>query len=201
MDRKPFVSCRTRYCLSYFMVQETIFTTGCYALSIIWWGKLYTFQIRVGSGSPTHYSYSRFVQLGSNIIFLTCSIKLRNTWKEKNCNFICRLMSWTFFVRLRNFLTWVGIGRRIVHQFIFTVLTCGRIILSVVYMTSATFSWGPCIIRFLKPMLQHFRQKVRALITLHGDWYVREYFSYFIIWGSNTVHLLPRIVPDRMVLQ
>ena len=27
-----------------------------------------------------------------------------------------------------------------------------------------------------------------------------EHFSYFRIWGSNIVHLLPKIVPDRMVL-
>ena len=27
-----------------------------------------------------------------------------------------------------------------------------------------------------------------------------EYFSYFRIWGSKTVHLLPRFVPDRMLL-
>ena len=46
-----------------------------------------------------------------------------------------------------------------------------------------------------------FSAKYRALITLHGDWYVKEYFSYFRIWGSNTVHLLLRIVLDRMVLQ
>ena len=46
-----------------------------------------------------------------------------------------------------------------------------------------------------------FLVRARALISLHGDWYVREYFSYFRIWGSKTVHLLPIIVPDRMVLQ
>ena len=28
-----------------------------------------------------------------------------------------------------------------------------------------------------------------------------EYFSYFIFFGSNTVHFLSRIVPDQMVLQ
>ena len=46
-----------------------------------------------------------------------------------------------------------------------------------------------------------FSKRARALIALHGDWYVGENFSYIFIWGSNTVHLLPRIVPDRMVLQ
>ena len=45
-----------------------------------------------------------------------------------------------------------------------------------------------------------FLAKARDLITFHGYWYVEEYFSYFRIWGSNTVHLLSRIVPDQMVL-
>ena len=44
-------------------------------------------------------------------------------------------------------------------------------------------------------------ERVRTLITFHGDWYVGEYFSYIRIWGRNTVNLLPRIVPYRMVLQ
>ena len=46
-----------------------------------------------------------------------------------------------------------------------------------------------------------FSQRARELILVHGDWYGREYLSYMRIWGSNTVHLLPRIIPDRMVLQ
>ena len=46
-----------------------------------------------------------------------------------------------------------------------------------------------------------FSERARALISLMGDWYVGEYFSYIWIWGSNTVHLLARIVPDRMVVQ
>ena len=45
-----------------------------------------------------------------------------------------------------------------------------------------------------------FSQKARELISKYGDWYVVEYFSYIRIWGSNIVHLLPRIVPDQMVL-
>ena len=45
-----------------------------------------------------------------------------------------------------------------------------------------------------------FSERATALITLHGDWYVGEYFSYFRIWGSKMIHLLPIIVPDRMVL-
>ena len=46
-----------------------------------------------------------------------------------------------------------------------------------------------------------FSQKARELISVYGDWYVGEYFSYIRIWGSNIVYLLPRIVLDRVVLQ
>ena len=46
-----------------------------------------------------------------------------------------------------------------------------------------------------------FFERARALIALNMDWYVGYYLSYIKIWGSNTVHMLPRIVPDRMVLQ
>ena len=44
-------------------------------------------------------------------------------------------------------------------------------------------------------------ERARDLITLHVDWYAREYFSYIHIWGSNIVHLFLRIVSDQMVLQ
>ena len=54
---------------------------------------------------------------------------------------------------------------------------------------------------FLRGDAPTFSERDRALIYLMGDWYVGEYFSYICIWGSNTVHLLPRIGPDRMVLQ
>ena len=46
-----------------------------------------------------------------------------------------------------------------------------------------------------------FSPEATALIATMGDWYVAEYFSYIRIWGSNTVHMLPRIVPDRLVLE
>ena len=46
-----------------------------------------------------------------------------------------------------------------------------------------------------------FSERAKALISLHGEWYAGEYFSYMRIWGSNIVHLLPIIVPDHMVLQ
>ena len=46
-----------------------------------------------------------------------------------------------------------------------------------------------------------FSPEATALISTMGDWYVGEYFSYIRIWGSKTVHMLPRIVPDRLVLE
>ena len=33
------------------------------------------------------------------------------------------------------------------------------------------------------------------------DWYASDLFSYIRIWDGNTVHMLPRIVPDRLVLE
>ena len=46
-----------------------------------------------------------------------------------------------------------------------------------------------------------FSKRAKELISLMGDWYVGEYFSYIPVWESNTVHLYPSIVPDIMVLQ
>ena len=54
--------------------------------------------------------------------------------------------------------------------------------------------------RIFKDDTPTFSQRAMALITLHGDLYVGEYLSYMRIWGSNIVHFLPIIVPDRMVL-
>ena len=34
-----------------------------------------------------------------------------------------------------------------------------------------------------------------------GDWYVGESFAYFIILGSSVVHMFPKVVPDRLVLE
>ena len=34
-----------------------------------------------------------------------------------------------------------------------------------------------------------------------GDWYVGESFLYIIISGGNIVHMLPKIVPDRLVIE
>ena len=55
--------------------------------------------------------------------------------------------------------------------------------------------------KIFKEYAPTFSERACAFIYLHGDWYVIDYFSYIQIWGSNTVHLLPRIVPYPMVLQ
>ena len=34
-----------------------------------------------------------------------------------------------------------------------------------------------------------------------GDWYVGESFAYIRIWGSNTAHMLPKVVPNRLVIE
>ena len=34
-----------------------------------------------------------------------------------------------------------------------------------------------------------------------GNWYVDEPFSYIRVWGGNTIHMLPNIVPNKMVLE
>ena len=46
-----------------------------------------------------------------------------------------------------------------------------------------------------------FFERAKDLISLHGDWYVGEYLSYIRILGNNKVHMLPIILPDRLVLQ
>ena len=43
--------------------------------------------------------------------------------------------------------------------------------------------------------------KARNLIAIMGDWYVGESFAYIIVWGSNTAHMLPKVVPDRLVIE
>ena len=46
-----------------------------------------------------------------------------------------------------------------------------------------------------------FSEESRNLITMMGDWYVCEYFSCIRIWGSNTIHMLPNIVPNKLVIE
>ena len=60
---------------------------------------------------------------------------------------------------------------------------------------------GSMYFKIFKTNAPMFSEGARELISLYGEWYVGEYFSYIIIWGSNIFHLLPSIVPNRMVLQ
>ena len=46
-----------------------------------------------------------------------------------------------------------------------------------------------------------FSDRAMALISTMRNWYIGDYFTYIKIWGRKIVHLLPRIVPDRMVLE
>ena len=34
-----------------------------------------------------------------------------------------------------------------------------------------------------------------------GEWHVYEYFSYIRIWGSNTIHIPPNIVLNKLVIE
>ena len=43
-----------------------------------------------------------------------------------------------------------------------------------------------------------FSPEAKNLIVTMGDWYVGESFSYIRIWGSNTAHMLPKVLPDRL---
>ena len=104
-----------------------------------------------GEANCTHFK-SEWVLVAQHIILTHDSFnwaqilsfnlqhQIEKYMKGKKLQFYMSAYVMDVFVRLRNFLTWVGIGRRIVHQFIFTMLTYGRIILFVVYMTFATFS-------------------------------------------------------------
>ena len=46
-----------------------------------------------------------------------------------------------------------------------------------------------------------FSPKEKALIGTMGDWYVGEYFTYIRVYGRNTAHMFPNVVPDRLVLE
>ena len=41
----------------------------------------------------------------------------------------------------------------------------------------------------------------KTLIAKMGYWYVSESFTYIKLFGSNVAHMLPKMVPDRLVLE
>ena len=59
---------------------------------------------------------------------------------------------------------------------------------------------GSMYFKIFKVDAPRFSIGARELIFMYGEWYVGEYLSYIRIWGSNMVHLLPKIVLDHMVL-
>ena len=46
-----------------------------------------------------------------------------------------------------------------------------------------------------------FLAKANTFIATMGDQYVGKYFAYFRIWGNNIVHMLPKTIPDRLVIE
>ena len=46
-----------------------------------------------------------------------------------------------------------------------------------------------------------FLPESRNLIATMVDWYVGESFAYIRIWGSNTTRMLPKVVPDSLVIE
>ena len=43
--------------------------------------------------------------------------------------------------------------------------------------------------------------EAKYLIATMGDWYVGELFTYIKVFGNNAAHMLPKVVPDRLVLE
>ena len=60
---------------------------------------------------------------------------------------------------------------------------------------------GTIYFKIFKVEAPSFSVEATTLISTMGDWYVGESFSYIRVWSGNTVHMLTKIVPDRMVLE
>ena len=46
-----------------------------------------------------------------------------------------------------------------------------------------------------------FSPEATTLIATMGDWYVGESFIYIMVYGSNATQMLPKVIPDRLVLE
>ena len=46
-----------------------------------------------------------------------------------------------------------------------------------------------------------FSPEAKTLIATMGYWYVGESFTYIRIFSNNAAHMLPKVVPDRLVLE
>ena len=46
-----------------------------------------------------------------------------------------------------------------------------------------------------------FSPEAKNLIDTMGDWYIDESFSYIRVFENSPSHTLPKVVPDRLVLE
>ena len=46
-----------------------------------------------------------------------------------------------------------------------------------------------------------FSPEDKTIIATMVDWYVGESFAYIRVYGSNVDHMLPKVMPDRLVLE
>ena len=46
-----------------------------------------------------------------------------------------------------------------------------------------------------------FSPEANSLVATMGDQYVVESFTYISVYGSNSSHMLPKVVLDRLVLE
>ena len=46
-----------------------------------------------------------------------------------------------------------------------------------------------------------FSSKAKTLIATMGDWYVGDSFTYIRVFGSNAAHMVPKFVPEKLVLE
>ena len=60
---------------------------------------------------------------------------------------------------------------------------------------------GSSYFKIFKVEAPAFSAEATTLIATMGDWYVGESFSYIRVWGGNIVHMLPKIVHDRLFLE
>ena len=45
-----------------------------------------------------------------------------------------------------------------------------------------------------------FSPEAKALIATMGYWYVRESFTYIMVFGISVAHMFSKVMPDRLVL-
>ena len=68
-------------------------------------------------------------------------------------------------------------------------------------MKYVNISDGNIYFSIFKQEAPSFSAEAMTSISTMGDLYVYEYFWYIRIWGNNIVHMLPKIVPDGLVIK